>query len=193
MGQSKPFLRTYTPSEIALMCKVDIVQVTRWIATGKLAVTQSPGSISHVRERELIDFLNRSNIPLPADINQKMQPKKVLIVDDNKMIVRGLTRLFSLDEHYILEFAYDGVAAEAKLRAGTYDVLILDYNMPGFSGEEVVKELFAQGKSPRPHVVIYSGTLKDDQRQRLKDMGVDAIFDKAVEPETLLNYLQRAV
>ena len=62
--------------------------------------------------------------------------KKILVVDDEKSIVKGIT--FSLEQDDMkVEVAYDGETALELAKANHYDMILLDIMLPGFSGLEV--------------------------------------------------------
>lgn len=64
---------------------------------------------------------------------------KVLIVDDEKLIVKGLR--FSLEQDgYEVDAAYDGQEALDKLKAEKYDIVLLDLMLPIKDGMEVCRE-----------------------------------------------------
>jgi len=63
-------------------------------------------------------------------------PKKVLIVDDEKLIVKGLK--FSLEQDGMeVDTAYDGEEGLAKIQEGNYDIILLDIMLPKLDGFEV--------------------------------------------------------
>jgi DNA-binding response OmpR family regulator len=62
--------------------------------------------------------------------------KKVLVVDDEKLIVKGLK--FSLEQDDMLvDTAYDGEEALEKAKTGNYDIILLDIMLPVYTGLEV--------------------------------------------------------
>ncbi len=62
--------------------------------------------------------------------------KKVLVVDDEKSIVKGIK--FSLEQDdMVVDVAYDGEEALEKAKEGSYDLILLDIMLPGHSGLEV--------------------------------------------------------
>lgn len=62
--------------------------------------------------------------------------KKVLVVDDEKSIVKGIK--FSLEQDDMqVDVAYDGEEALAKAKENEYDMILLDIMLPGYSGLEV--------------------------------------------------------
>ena len=61
--------------------------------------------------------------------------KKALVVDDEKLIVKGLK--FSLEQDDMeVEMAYDGETAVEMARVGNYDIILLDIMLPRLSGLE---------------------------------------------------------
>lgn len=62
--------------------------------------------------------------------------RKVLVVDDEKLIVKGLK--FSLEQDDMeVDTAFDGEEALEKIRANSYDIVLLDIMLPKYSGLEV--------------------------------------------------------
>ncbi|MBP5191851.1 MAG: response regulator transcription factor [Eubacterium sp.] len=62
--------------------------------------------------------------------------KKVLIVDDEKSIVKGLKSYLEQDDMQV-DTAYDGEEAVDKARSDVYDIILLDIMLPKLSGLEV--------------------------------------------------------
>ncbi|MBR3598532.1 MAG: response regulator, partial [Lachnospiraceae bacterium] len=62
--------------------------------------------------------------------------KKVLVVDDEKSIVNGIK--FSLEQDDMqVDVAYDGEEAFEMAKANSYDIILLDIMLPGYTGLEV--------------------------------------------------------
>ena len=54
---------------------------------------------------------------------------KILVVDDEKMIVKGI-RFSLLQEQWEVDCAYDGEEALQMVRENTYDIILLDIMLP---------------------------------------------------------------
>ena len=65
---------------------------------------------------------------------------KVLVVDDEKSIVKGI-RYSLLQDNYEVDCAYDGEEALAMARTGNYDIALLDVMLPKMSGTEVCQAI----------------------------------------------------
>jgi len=66
--------------------------------------------------------------------------KRVLVVDDEKLIVKGIQ--FSLiQDGYEVDCAYDGNEAMELARAREYDVILLDLMLPGLDGLTVCQQV----------------------------------------------------
>ena len=67
-------------------------------------------------------------------------PKKVLVVDDEKLIVKGLR--FSLEQEDMeVDTAYDGEEAVEKAREGNYDIILLDLMLPKLDGLSACQQI----------------------------------------------------
>ena len=65
---------------------------------------------------------------------------KVLVVDDEKLLVKGIK--FNLEnEGYTVDACYDGETAVSMAKSGEYDLIILDLMMPKKDGLEVCQEI----------------------------------------------------
>ena len=65
---------------------------------------------------------------------------RVLVVDDEKLIVKGIR--FSLEQdNYQVDCAYDGEEALEFAKANTYDIVLLDVMLPKLNGFEVCQQI----------------------------------------------------
>ncbi len=66
--------------------------------------------------------------------------QKVLVVDDEKLIVKGIK--FSLEQDSMeVDCAYDGEEAIEYAKNNTYDIILLDLMLPKFNGYEVCQQI----------------------------------------------------
>ncbi len=65
---------------------------------------------------------------------------KILVVDDEKMIVKGI-RFSLLQEGWEVDAAYDGEEGMELARTGDYDAVLLDIMLPVRSGLDILREI----------------------------------------------------
>ena len=69
-----------------------------------------------------------------------LMARKVLVVDDEKLIVKGLK--FSLEQDGMeVDCAYDGLEAMEKIKSGQFDIILLDVMLPEKDGFEICQEV----------------------------------------------------
>lgn len=90
---------------------------------------------------------------------------RVLIADDHVIVREGLKRILATEPAFeVAGEAGDGHEVLAAVRAGGFDVLLLDLSMPGRSGIDLVRQV----KSERPalHVLVLS--MHDEQQYAVR-------------------------
>ena len=106
-----------------------------------------------------------------------IKKRGVLVVDDEEVVRGLLTGVLSAEGFEVFQAA-DGVEAmevyESHRRS--IDLVILDMIMPGMGGEEVLRRL--RESSRKVKVVISSGFMSEEQRDKLQEYGVDGFLDK---------------
>lgn len=103
---------------------------------------------------------------------------RVLVVEDDRliadMVTRGLRR-----HHFAVDTAYDGDEASHSLLVNDYDVVVLDRDLPGKSGDAVAADLVASGARTRILMLTAAGGLHD--RVQGLNRGVDDYLAKPFE------------
>ena len=112
--------------------------------------------------------------------------KKVLVVDDEKLIVKGIR--FSLEQDGMeVDCAYDGEEAYEKAKANAYDMILLDIMLPKMNGFEVCQQI--REFSSVPIVML---TAKGDDMDKILGLeyGADDYITKPYSPTILLLRIQ---
>jgi DNA-binding response OmpR family regulator len=100
---------------------------------------------------------------------------KILIVEDDEDLVKILTEFFSA-ERYSPEVVRNGQEAAEMLRVASFDLIVLDWNLPMRSGPDVCKEFRANGGST-PIIMLTGKGQVADKEQGL-DSGADDYLTK---------------
>ncbi|MBH8565369.1 response regulator transcription factor [Nostoc sp. CENA67] len=108
---------------------------------------------------------------------------RILLVDDEIELTDPLSRLLTR-EGYTVDTAYDGTGGSELAQTGSYDLLILDWMLPGKTGLEICQELRRQGKTT-PVLFLTAKDTLDDRVEGL-DAGADDYLVKPFELRELL-------
>ena len=91
--------------------------------------------------------------------------KRVLIVDDEPLIVKGLK--FNLEqEGYETDCAYSGEEALNKYRESKFDIILLDVMLPGISGTEVCHTIREESMIP---IIMLTAKSADEDKIEVTD------------------------
>jgi two-component system response regulator VicR len=110
---------------------------------------------------------------------------KILVVDDEEALVLGLRQALILEfPGNQVDAAYSGEEALSLLADTSYDLIIADYRMPGFSGLDLIKGVrYLDGYVP---IILITGYGSDEVRGEAQKLGVNYYVEKPFDVEDLL-------
>ncbi|MFC0324012.1 response regulator [Gallibacterium melopsittaci] len=119
-----------------------------------------------------------------------MNKTTILVIDDHPLIRRGITQLLELDDSFdVLAEASNGTEGLALAKKLSPDMIILDLNMKGMSGLDVLKALRLDDIDAKIAVLTVSDSRSDIFA--LIEAGADGYLLKDTEPDTLLVQLKK--
>ena len=99
---------------------------------------------------------------------------KILVVDDEKLLVKGMK--FNLEnEGYQVECAYDGAAAVELAREGRFDLIVLDVMMPEVDGLEACMRIREFSNVP---IIMLTAKSEDADKLMGFESGADDYLTK---------------
>lgn len=115
---------------------------------------------------------------------------KIVIADDHAIVRAGLKQMFAImPEMEVVAEAVDGESVLETLRHTRSDVLLLDLNMPGISGPDLITRLKAHW--PNQPVLVLSMHDTAQVASRALKAGADGYVTKDSEPEILLAAIRK--
>ena len=105
--------------------------------------------------------------------------KKVLIVDDEKLVINALKRGLQITGYEVL-YSYDSLEAEAHLAKSKPDLLIVDLALIGKNGIDLIRTIKNEASTKNIPIIVYSGFL-DNARKDLMDLKVDRMISKPTD------------
>lgn len=109
---------------------------------------------------------------------------RVLIVDDEESVVKGLKYTLELDG-FSVDAAHDGEEALKKLSANIYNLIILDIILPGMDGLTLLKKIREKSSIP---VIILTVKGEDEDKVVAFEFGAD---DYVTKPFNILELRAR--
>lgn len=134
-----------------------------------------------VKREELADALELVETRISSGL------RRVLIVEDDPAQLLGLTTLLALKD---VQTVGSPTAADCleKLRAETFDCMVLDMTLPDASGFDVLERLSDDDNFSFPPVIVYTARdLTDDEELKLRKYSKSIIIKGAKSPERLLD------
>jgi CheY-like chemotaxis protein len=105
----------------------------------------------------------------------------VVALDDDPTNLLLMTRILGRIEHLRVVAESDGGRGLELVRREHPDLIMLDLNLAGMSGEELMLELKRDATTAAIPVVVVSGDVRPEVRQRLRDEGAREFLEKPIE------------
>ena len=174
-----------TVSQAGKYCRVSPKTIINWIDAGHLKAYKTVGGHRRIKKEDLDEFLKEKGMPLPDEAKVE-EKKKILVVDDDKIIVETIVQALEEDEFgYEMISASDGFEAGLQVNHFKPDLLILDIMMPDINGYEVCQKVKTNPDSKNTKIIVLSAYLDEDAFKQMKEFGADACFSKPLPLEQL--------
>jgi DNA-binding NarL/FixJ family response regulator len=115
---------------------------------------------------------------------------RVLLVDDNRLMLEGLQNLLEAHDIEVAGMAADGMASVDLACTLEPDVILMDIRMPGCNGLEATRLIKA--KLPQARIVILTTSDEDDDLFEAIRSGACGYLIKSIDTETLVDALDQA-
>lgn len=109
----------------------------------------------------------------------------ILVADDHFLVRRGLRQLLeSTLDHCTVDEADHGRAVLDMARVKHYDLIILDFSMPGMDGLDLIRDL--KDLNPDTHILVLTILPEEQYAVRAFRLGASGCVNKAVNPGELV-------
>ncbi len=138
-------------------------------------------ALKPVKREELVQVLQMLDLKLSQGL------RRVLIVEDDPRQRESIRHLLTNGDVHITAVANAGDALR-QLKSTTFDCMVMDFNLPDYSGYDLLEKMAEAEDVAFPPVIVYTGrALSADEEQRLRRYSKSIIIKDARSPERLLD------
>jgi len=116
----------------------------------------------------------------------KNKQKSILIVDDDKSILNTFTRILRKQGYEVATAETEQETLE-KLKEQTYDLILIDVNLPDANGTDLLSRIHAS--YPKTVKIAITGFPRLDDAMKTIDRGATAYLVKPIKPEDLIELI----
>ena len=179
--------RSYGGTGLGLAITKQLVELMK----GELSVSSKKGEGSEFKVKIPLSVDSSLAIESPSTTQDSRAKEAtfighILVAEDNKtnqLLIEMLLEEYGLS----CDIANDGVQAVSMVQEKSYDMILMDENMPNMNGTEAMQKIHALGINI-PIVTLTANTMKGDE-QRFQEAGMDDFIAKPIETEKLLYIL----
>ena len=187
MNKSKHYTSTYLSNILG----VTVATINNWINSGELPGFRTLGGHYRIPRDSLIIFLNKRNIPIPAELKATNYPR-ILIVEDDLDAREFLVDVINELDYFVeTEVAVDGFSAGSKVSSFKPDFVILDIMLPGINGFEVCRQIKNDFKEIK--ILAMTGYYSEENKKRIFDAGADIFMRKPIELDELKKTIDKII
>ena len=153
------------------------IEVTSTVGEGTTFVVTLPASVRKPNSRKPHTTL------LPPRSDTDARGKRVLLVDDEPVMQRSLKRILKR-VGFNVSVAGDGETALRLANEQPPDIVVLDLDLPGMRGEDVLANLLK--KQPDLPIVCVTGHHRSEREKSVCDLGANAFLGKPFSADELI-------
>ena len=127
--------------------------------------------------------------------NAAQPPKKILVVDDNEVVVKTISLKIKTAGYEVLT-ALDGTEAVAAVRKHRPDLIVLDISFPPdiggvpWDGFRIIEWLRRVDESTQIPIIVITGGAGDKDKERALGMGAVGFLQKPLDHDELLKLIR---
>jgi DNA-binding response OmpR family regulator len=111
----------------------------------------------------------------------------LLLIEDEYRLRTLVAQVLQGEGYRVIEAADGPEGVDRFVDSGPFDLLLVDLNLPGFSGVEVCRRILL--REPGQRIMICSAAIVPESERELLDLGIDHFLTKPYRAEDLLAHI----
>ncbi len=176
----------YTSTEVGTLLRVNPSSVKKWVNVGALAAFRTPGGHRRIRAADLLAFLGRHRMPVPAGLRAGAR-HPVVVVDDDRVHLRALCRrLRRWSDVLDVTAVDDPLDALVRIGARRPTVVVIDVYMPRLDGFGLCRALRRCPETRDAVLITTSASMSPELSALARDAGANHALPKPLDVAILL-------
>jgi CheY-like chemotaxis protein len=121
----------------------------------------------------------------------KRHPLRILLAEDNQVNQKLALRILE-QMGYRADIASNGLETIESIERQTYDVILMDVQMPEMDGLEATRQIVARWPQNHPRIIGLTANALEGDREQCLEAGMDDYISKPIHVEELVDALERS-
>lgn len=117
-----------------------------------------------------------------------MAAMRMLLADDHELFREAVSAMVTSQGEVEVVTVSDLAGALQQVKQGAFDLVLLDYQMPGMNGFDGLDQMLRAGKGP---VALISGTIRRDLAEQALDRGAVGFVPKTIGVTAMVDAVKR--
>jgi len=181
--------RLLTSHEVGALLQVNPSSVNKWVKEGRIAAFRTPGGHRRIRARDLVEFLDGHQMPVPARL-QAASRRRLIVVDSDASALKAVEKnLRPYAERVQLLAAASGIDALVQVGLFRPHAIVLDASMDDTDSLEVCKRIKANAETRAITVLLATAHPTTALENKAMAAGATRVVKKPIDPTSLFSDL----
>lgn len=175
---------------VAKICRVSKKTVLNWIYKGALKAFTTFGGHYRIWPGDLKKFMTSAGLDVPFTFVDERQTTFLIVDDDDayRMLLKeAICSNFPSADVITTEDGYEALLLIGERKP---NVVLLDLRMPNLDGFQVLELLRSRKRDGAMKVIVLSGYIDDESREKLKLTVADELWEKRKDIHELMSSLR---
>ena len=181
--------RLLTSHEVGALLQVNPSSVNKWVKEGRIAAFRTPGGHRRIRARDLVEFLDQHQMPVPGRLLSAAR-RRLIVADADASALKALDKtLRPYADRVQIVSAASGIDALVQVGLFRPHVILLDASMDELDAIEVCRRIKATAETRSITVLITAAHVTTALENKAAQAGASRVLKKPIDAAQLLGEL----